>query len=77
MKNSFKILVAFFGLALLFSACTPNVNELGPLMAKNALKFSITPSATDSNLIILKSLTPGLLLNGLLLLGFQPEFRIQ
>ena len=59
MKNSFKILVAFFGLALLFSACTPNVNELGPLMAKNALKFSITPSATDSNLIILKSLTPG------------------
>jgi hypothetical protein len=59
MKNILKISVAFLGLALLFTACTPAENELGPLMAKSALKFSITPSATDSNLIILKSLTPG------------------
>ena len=66
MKNKFKILYAFLGLALLFTACSPNVNELGSLTDKSALKFSVTPDAVDPNMIVLKSLTPGLLLNGLL-----------
>ena len=59
MKNKFKILYAFMGLALLFTACSPNVNELGSLTDKSALKFSVTPDAVDPNMIVLKSLTPG------------------
>ena len=59
MKNIFKILSIFLGLALLFTACTPKEYELGSLMDKSNLKFSITQSASDSNMVILKSLTPG------------------
>ena len=57
MKNKFKILYAFFGLALLFTACTPKEYELGTLMDKSELKFTITPSATNPNDIILTSTT--------------------
>jgi len=59
MKNIFKILSISFGLALLLPACTPKDYELGSLMDKSTLKFSITQNASDSNMIILKSLTPG------------------
>lgn len=59
MKNKFKILYVFLGLALFFSACTPQDYELGALVDKSALKFSITQDATDPNMVILKSLTPG------------------
>lgn len=59
MKNKFKILYVFLGLALLFTACTPTDYELGGLLDKSALKFSVTQDATDPNMIILKSLTPG------------------
>lgn len=60
MKNKFKILYIFFGIALFFAACTPKNYELGALINKNELKFSITQNAADSNMVILKSLTPGL-----------------
>jgi hypothetical protein len=59
MKNRFKILYVFLGLALLFTACTPTDYELGGLLDKSALKFSVTQDAADPNMIILKSLTPG------------------
>lgn len=59
MKNKFKILSIFLGLALLFTACTPQEYQLGTLMDKSNLKFSITQDASDSNMVILKSLTPG------------------
>ena len=58
MKNKFKILYLFLGLVLLFSACTPEKDSLGPLLSKEELKFSVIPDATDPNMIILKSLTP-------------------
>lgn len=59
MKNRFKILYVFLGLALLFTACTPTDYELGTPLDKSALKFSITPDSKEPNMIILKSLTPG------------------
>ena len=59
MKNKFKILNVFLGLALLFTACTPKDYELGALADKSTLKFSITPDSKEPNMIILKSLTPG------------------
>jgi hypothetical protein len=59
MKNRFKILYVFLGVALLFTACTPTDYELGAPLDKSALKFSITPDSKEPNMIILKSLTPG------------------
>jgi len=59
MKNKFKILYVFLGIALLFTACTPQDYELGALADKSALKFSVTPDSKEPNMIILKSLTPG------------------
>ena len=59
MKNKFKILYVFLGLALLFTACSPQDYELGALADKSTLKFSITPDSKEPNMIILKSLTPG------------------
>lgn len=58
MKNKFKILYIFFGIALLFTACTPKKYELGPLMDKSTLKYTITPSGSNPNNFILESLTP-------------------
>jgi hypothetical protein len=58
MKNKFKILYALFGLALLFTACTPTENELGTILDKSELKFTIVPDSKDPNMILLKSLTP-------------------
>jgi hypothetical protein len=58
MKNKFKILFAFLGLALLFSACRPNEYELGTLANKSDLSYTIAPSSSNPNDIVLTSLTP-------------------
>jgi hypothetical protein len=58
MKNKFKVLFAFLGLALLFSACRPNEYELGPLADKSDLSYTIAPSSANPNDIVLTSLTP-------------------
>lgn len=60
MKNRFKILIAFLGSALLFSACKPNAYELGTLASKSGLKYTIAPSSSNPNDIVLTSLTPNL-----------------
>lgn len=59
MKNKFKILYSLLGLVVLFTACSPNQYELGTIVSKDELKFSIIPDAKDPNLIVLKSSTPG------------------
>jgi hypothetical protein len=48
------------GSALLYSSCTPDKFELGALANKAELKFTIVPSSTNPNNIVLTSLTPGL-----------------
>jgi hypothetical protein len=58
MKNKLKILLPFLGLALLFTACTPENPKLEALMDKSALKFSITTDPSNPNKFILTSLTP-------------------
>lgn len=60
MKNKFKILYLFLGIALLFTACKPDEYELGALLDKSALKFTIAPSGSNPNDIVLTSLTPNL-----------------
>lgn len=51
------ILMAFLGTVMGLSSCTKKY-ELGPLMDKNALKYTITPSSANPNDIVLTSLTP-------------------
>lgn len=58
MKNKFKILYPLLGLILLLSACTPDNYELGALANKSTLKFTVAPSSTNPNNIVLTSLTP-------------------
>lgn len=58
MKNNFKIIATFLGLAMLISACRPEVYTLGALADKSTLKFTIAPSSTNPNNIVLTSLTP-------------------
>jgi len=58
MKNKLKILVLFLGSVLLFSACSPDKYELGPLASKASLKYTIAPSSTNPNNIVLTSLSP-------------------
>ncbi|GET22321.1 hypothetical protein JCM18694_25670 [Prolixibacter denitrificans] len=58
MKNRFKILYTLLGLTLLFSACTPDNYELGALLSKSDLNFTIEPSSANPNDIVLTSLTP-------------------
>ena len=58
MKNKLKILVVFLVSVLLFSACRPDKYELGPLASKTDLKYTIAPSSTNPNNIVLTSLTP-------------------
>jgi hypothetical protein len=60
MKNNYKILIAILGTALLFSSCRPDKFDLGPLANKTDLKFTIAPSSTNPNDIVLTSQTPGL-----------------
>ena len=58
MKLKLIILIAFSGSALLFSSCRPKNYELGNLLDKNALKYTIAPASANPNNIILTSLTP-------------------
>jgi hypothetical protein len=57
MKKN-KILYSLLGLLLLFTACTPDSYQLGTLLDKSALKFTVAPSSTNPNDIVLTSLTP-------------------
>jgi len=57
MKLKLMILIAFSGSALLFSSCRPKKYELGILTDKSALKYTIAPSSTNPNNIVLTSLT--------------------
>jgi len=43
---------------LLFTACTPKEYNLGPLIDKSALKYTITPSGSNPNDFVLESQTP-------------------
>jgi hypothetical protein len=54
----FMALLGFFMLAL--PACQPEAFEMGDIISKEALKYSITQNAEDPNMIILKSENPGL-----------------
>jgi hypothetical protein len=58
MKKLIHSIIIVCGLITLISGCRPEQIELGQAMDKNALKFSATPSATNPNDIVLKSLTP-------------------
>lgn len=55
-RNYLNILTVVLG-AIIFSltACQPDKYELGSVIAKEALKYSITQDADDPNMIILKS----------------------
>ena len=58
MKNKIKILLPFFGLALLLIACTPEEYEMGPLLNKSDLSFTVSIDQINPNKVILESLTP-------------------
>jgi len=60
MKNKFRLLYIFFGITILFTACRPKEYELGALLDKSSLKFTIAPSSSNPNDIVLESLTPNL-----------------
>lgn len=59
MNTKFKIFSFLAILMMVFSSCSPEDYSLGGILSKEDLKFSITPDATDPNMIYLKSLTPG------------------
>lgn len=58
MKNKFKILASFLGVVLLFSTCKPDVYNMGVLASKSSLNYTVAPSSTNPNDIVLTSLTP-------------------
>lgn len=58
MKKLITSIIIVCGLIVMFSGCTPEKIELGPVLDKNALKFTVTPSSANPNDIVLKSLTP-------------------
>jgi hypothetical protein len=60
MKNIFKTAGALIMSALLFAACTKQKYALGALADKSTLSFTIAPSSTNPNNIVLTSSTPGL-----------------
>ena len=45
--------------AMLFTACQPDEYELGDLLKKEELKYSITQDASDPNAIVLQAQNPG------------------
>ncbi|GAO29788.1 hypothetical protein [Geofilum rubicundum] len=55
--NFSKVVLA--SAALLFTACQPEEFELGELLTKDALNYSITQDSEDPNMIVLKSNNPG------------------
>lgn len=58
MKSKLNWLLPCLGLMLLFIACTPENKELGALLDKSALKFTVTQDPSNSNKYILTSQTP-------------------
>jgi len=58
MKKTFKIIYVLLGLVWLLSACTPEDYQMGPLLSKSALKFTVTPDASNPNKLVLESQTP-------------------
>jgi len=60
MKSKIKIKtsVYFLVVILLIIACTPDKPELGSILEKSALKFSVTRDPQNPNKVILKSETP-------------------
>jgi hypothetical protein len=75
MKNKFKILYIFFGVVLFFTACMPKDYELGALMDKSALKFTVTPSSKNPNDIVLESLVPKLTPSWITPFGQSTKFK--
>ena len=57
-KNILFLITAFIGLAICFSACQPEKFDLGAVISKDQLKYTITQDATDPNMILLVSETP-------------------
>lgn len=58
--HKFSILFIVVGLMVaIFPACQPDEYELGKVISKEELKFSIVQDTIDPNMIILKSETPG------------------
>jgi len=57
--NRFKIFAALLGLIVVFAACQPEEYELGAILSKSDLKFSITQDPSNPNLVTLESQTPG------------------
>ncbi len=61
MKNNINRLLSLLMLAALFlNACTPEEYELGSLISKSDLQYSITQDSSDPNTIILESQNQGL-----------------
>jgi hypothetical protein len=58
MKKLIHSILIVCGLITLISGCKPEKIELGQAMDKSALKFSVAPSSSNPNDIVLKSLTP-------------------
>ncbi len=58
--QKFSIFIFIVGLMVaLFSACQPDEYELGKVISKEELRYSIVQDTSDPNMIILKSETPG------------------
>ncbi|HKJ41867.1 MAG TPA: hypothetical protein VKA27_07210, partial [Sunxiuqinia sp.] len=55
----FKLYAALLGLILAFAACQPEEFNMGKILSKEDLKYSITQDANDPNMVILESQTPG------------------
>ena len=61
MKNKiYGLLSCLFMAVLIFNACTPEEYELGEIISKSDLKYSITQDSSDPNKIILESQNLGL-----------------
>lgn len=60
MKNIIQSGGAFIGLALLCTSCMKQKYELGSLASKASLSYTIAPSSTNPNNIVMTSNTPGL-----------------
>ncbi|WP_321439111.1 hypothetical protein [uncultured Bacteroides sp.] len=59
MNKKIKILSFLAVLLIAFTSCQPDDYSMGSVLSKSDLKYSITPSASDPNMIVLKSLTSG------------------
>lgn len=57
--KNIKIYTLFIGMVAALFACQPDEFSLGSLLTKEDLKYSITQDATDPNMVILESQTPG------------------